>query len=620
MLRRDEMTIPEESRGRGLDAEQVPERPALAPDVELIGPMPETGFTDQQWLVRQGNRFLQVTGLLYDLLQEIDGERTLDEIAANLTEKTEWTIGREHVSRMLRTKLLPLGLLASAPVAVASGSDRPGRSALQLSLRRNLAGPRVLEPVTSLLHILYAPPLLVPLLLLSTVAYGWFYLVHGITESVRAALYTPGGLLLTLAMTVLATIFHELGHAAALRHGGGRVRGIGVGLYLVYPTFYTDVTDAYRLGRWARLRTDLGGAYFHLIFGLLVIALYFLSGREVLLPVVLVITADVVYQFVPFVRADGYWALADLTGIPDLFSHVAPFLRSLVPASRRRPGPVSRLRPWVKVIFAVYVALTIPMLGVFGLLMFKGIPRFFTTTLDSLLYQERVFATALSSGDIVMMAAIGSQAVLLALSMLATVYVMYTLSRPPLRALWNWSRPTPMRTMAGALTVAGAVGLIILMWAPDLPFGKPGLPEVKAFKVAERLHVDSPVAYEQIPPVGGPHAPLWQNCGFYDTPIASENAVHSLEHGAVWITYQPGLEHAQIARLRELARSQPYILVSPFGGLPSPLVASAWGHQMYLDSASDPRLLEFVRAFRLGPQAPERGGPCHRGVGRPLRP
>jgi hypothetical protein len=158
------------------------------------------------------------------------------------------------------------------------------------------------------------------------------------------------------------------------------------------------------------------------------------------------------------------------------------------------------------------------------------------------------------------------------------------------------------------------------MWAPDLPFGKPGLPEVKTFKVAERLHVDSPVAYEQIPPVGGPHAPLWQNCGFYDTPIANENGVHSLEHGAVWITYRSELGHTQITSLRELARSQPYVLVSPFGGLPSPVVASAWGHQLYLDSASDRRLLEFVRAFRLGPQAPERGGPCSGGVGRPLRP
>src|SRR5438093_11172541 len=100
MLRPDEMIIPEESRGQGPVAEQVPERPALAPDVELIGPMPETGFTDQQWLVRQGNRFLQATGLLYDLLQDIDGERTLDEIDVNLTGTKESTVGREQGSRM----------------------------------------------------------------------------------------------------------------------------------------------------------------------------------------------------------------------------------------------------------------------------------------------------------------------------------------------------------------------------------------------------------------------------------------------------------------------------------------------------------------------------------------
>src|SRR5881396_974541 len=98
MLRPDEMIILEESRGHG-------------PVAELIGPMLETGFTDQQWLVQRGNLFFQVTELLHALLQEINGERTLDEIAVNLTGKTEWTVGPEHVSRMLRTKLLPLGLL-----------------------------------------------------------------------------------------------------------------------------------------------------------------------------------------------------------------------------------------------------------------------------------------------------------------------------------------------------------------------------------------------------------------------------------------------------------------------------------------------------------------------------
>jgi hypothetical protein len=125
------------------------------------------------------------------------------------------------------------------------------------------------------------------------------------------------------------------------------------------------------------------------------------------------------------------------------------------------------------------------------------------------------------------------------------------------------------------------------------------------------------VNYEQTPPVGGDHAPIWQNCGFYDEVVPNESAVHSLEHGAVWITYRPDLPDAQMAVLRRVARSQTFILVSPFPELPSPVVASAWGRQLRLQDAGDPRLEQFVRAFRIGPQTPEPGAPCTGGVGRP---
>ena len=92
---------------------------------------------------------------------------------------------------------------------------------------------------------------------------------------------------------------------------------MGAGFYLVYPALYTDTTDAYRLGRWARVRTDLGGFYFHLIFALGLVSLYLVTGWEFLLFVVLLINSNIIYQCMPFVRFDGYWALADLTGIPD---------------------------------------------------------------------------------------------------------------------------------------------------------------------------------------------------------------------------------------------------------------------------------------------------------------
>lgn len=137
---------------------------------------------------------------------------------------------------------------------------------------------------------------------------------------------------------------------------------------------------------------------------------------------------------------------------------------------------------------------------------------------------------------------------------------------------------------------------------------------VVTYSNLSREHTTGEVNYDPIPPVGGPHAPIWQNCGFYTQPVQNETAVHSLEHGAVWITYRPDLPGDQIERLRQLAESQTFVLVSPYPGLPAPVVASAWGVQLQLESADDPRLEQFVRVYRLGPQTPERGARCDGGT------
>src|SRR5205085_2740755 len=109
------------------------------------------------------------------------------------------------------------------------------------------------------------------------------------------------------------------------------------------PVFYTDITDAYRLGRGAKLRTSLGGFYFNLIFALGVLGLYALTGAEFLLIVLALIDVELVYQMLPFVRMDGYWILADLTGIPDFFTQMGAFLRGLV---GRRRDAMPDLKPW----------------------------------------------------------------------------------------------------------------------------------------------------------------------------------------------------------------------------------------------------------------------------------
>ena len=127
-------------------------------------------------------------------------------------------------------------------------------------------------------------------------------------------------------------------------------------------------------------------------------------------------------------------------------------------------------------------------------------------------------------------------------------------------------------------------------------------------------HTAGRVTYRETPPVGGLHNVVWQNCGIYDAPIHNEHAVHSLEHGAVWITYRPGVDAAAINRLRTLAADD-YMLLSPYPGLQAPVVASAWNHQIELDGADDPRLPQFVARYKNNPSTtPEFGASCSGGT------
>ncbi len=141
--------------------------------------------------------------------------------------------------------------------------------------------------------------------------------------------------------------------------------------------------------------------------------------------------------------------------------------------------------------------------------------------------------------------------------------------------------------------------------------------DVTTYPVDTPDHTADPVSYPQNPPVGGDHNPVWLNCGIYDAPVPDENAVHSLEHGAVWVTYDPALSSDEAKALQDAMPSS-YIILSPYDGLPSPVVASAWGVQIELDGADDPRLQTFLDVYRQGSQTPEPGAACDGGVGEPV--
>ncbi|MEV4202988.1 DUF3105 domain-containing protein [Micromonospora globbae] len=197
--------------------------------------------------------------------------------------------------------------------------------------------------------------------------------------------------------------------------------------------------------------------------------------------------------------------------------------------------------------------------------------------------------------------------------------------------------PTPRRPMPkvaaagrspGVIAAFVAVGVLVAAIIGYAIYavtrsGRPGAPNIPGLvdyrvtdpKMLKRNHVRGAVTYPVSPPVGGDHNPIWQNClgDIYPAAIANENAVHSLEHGAVWITYRPDLPADQVDTLAKRVRGTPYMFMSPFPGLDRPISLQAWGLQLKLDSAADPRVDQFIRDFRIK-AAPEPNASCSNGV------
>ncbi|MBP5894113.1 DUF3105 domain-containing protein [Streptomyces scabiei] len=129
-------------------------------------------------------------------------------------------------------------------------------------------------------------------------------------------------------------------------------------------------------------------------------------------------------------------------------------------------------------------------------------------------------------------------------------------------------------------------------------------------------HVTKSVKYPMEPPVGGDHNPVWQNCNgdVYDKAIKNENAVHSLEHGAVWVSYSSKASEADVKALAEKVKKTPYTLMSPVEDQKDPIMLSAWGHQRTVTGAKDPDVAKFFESYVQGKQTPEPGAACTNGI------
>jgi len=182
-------------------------------------------------------------------------------------------------------------------------------------------------------------------------------------------------------------------------------------------------------------------------------------------------------------------------------------------------------------------------------------------------------------------------------------------------------KPFPVGFAIGCLLLALFLGGILTFAAKNqglgdkssLKYAQSQIGDLETFDGLKAGHKEGPQVYPSVasvPPVGGDHSGTPQTCQVYTEAIPNERAVHSLEHGAVWITYQPSLAKDQVDKLKKLVDGDPTRMLSPYPGLKEPISVQAWEHRIFADKASDSRIKEFVELFTAGPQTPERGASC----------
>lgn len=469
----DGLPVSSASAGLARAAAVTGTRPAQAPahadGVQLIGEAQGSGYREAPFLVRRADgQTIQLTRLLYLVLEAVDGERNEADIAQFASTRYGKLVSADNVRTLIEGQLLPLGLLR-----LADGSEPAVRKSdplLGMRFRYTVTDPERTRKLTAPFTVLFHPLIVAAIVVAFLASCWWVLMVKGLASATHDAFANPGLLLLIFAITILSAGFHEFGHAAAARRGGATPGAMGAGLYLVWPAFYTDVTDSYRLGRGGRLRTDLGGLYFNAITAVAIMGIWWASGYDALLLVVVTQILQMVRQLLPLLRFDGYHILADATGVPDLFQRIKPTLLGLLPWNWRKPEPEAQvLKPWARAVITAWVLVTVPLLLASLVLMVVALPRLLGTAWASVQEQQAQLANGLADGNFTDAAVRVLTIAAVILPLLGIGYMLVRLVRQLAVGLWKKTSGRPLhRGTAMAAVVAVLAGVAWAWWpSPD---------------------------------------------------------------------------------------------------------------------------------------------------------
>ncbi|MET7909466.1 hypothetical protein [Streptomyces avermitilis] len=382
---------------------EKPVVPRLSAGLKLHGEYQGSGFTEPKYIARRGDgQVVQLSRLLHLVASSVDGSRDIETIAHRVSGRFGREVSADNVRYLIEQKLDPLG------VTVPEGREEEEISAPRSDLLLALKGHRVIfnerrvATIAGALAWLHRPVVVLAVLAGIAVLDVWLFAFFGAITPVLEVLDQPVLLLVVFVLTVASLVFHEFGHASACRYGGARPGCIGCGLFLIWPSMYTDVTDVYRIGRAGRLRTDLGGVYFNVVFMLAMAGAYALSGQAFFLAAVYLGHFEILEQLMPAVRLDGYYILGDLAGVPDLYGKIKPILLSLVPGrtGRKARKEVAALKRSARTIVATWVLTMVPLLlGELGYALWN-LPRIVATMTRSLTEQLLGTGGAFAHGEI----------------------------------------------------------------------------------------------------------------------------------------------------------------------------------------------------------------------------
>jgi putative peptide zinc metalloprotease protein len=426
-----------------------------ADGVELLGEVAGSGYKEGVSLVRRADgQMVQLGPLMYALLEHIDGQRSPAELATILSDELGRSCDEEHVVA-LAEKLAAQGLLAGTE------HKAPPRRNPLLALRWKVlvTNPRVTRWLTMPFTFFFRPWIMWPVVAGFAVVFWFVMFQKGVASATSDAFHDPALLLLVLALAIVSAGLHELGHAAACRYGGATPGGMGMGLYMVWPAFYTDVTDSYRLPRRDRLRVDLGGIYFNAVIAVATLGVWLAWRVDALLLLIALQLLMMVKNLSPVIRSDGYHILADATGVPDLYAHMLPTLKRLIPGHHREP---SALTGRARLLVTVWVLVIVPVLlsMMFGAVIL--LPRLITTAWDS----GRSIATAMPHEGVIDILASAVRLLALLLPVVGSVLITQRIIRGLVGKARTWSAGRPIRRGLVVLAAAGIAATTAWAWWP----------------------------------------------------------------------------------------------------------------------------------------------------------